>query len=120
MFLSTNAGCIRLLLPDARKHWLTDMKTGVLAIITRGAMAEHDGRDALEILFEDHSDSPFSIIVGKEQIDLIPANKDQDVVGQDPKWMCAIYTEKDGKVFEIPARYRRVDKLPCLKEWGKI
>ncbi len=107
-FLSWNAGACRLLVPDDQKNNITEMETGKEIIISRGLL---NGKESYEILFEDFSDSPFSIHVGTDQSDrLIPFIKG--------KFTFSIWT-KEGKVKSFKARYRIVEKLPCLKAWGE-
>ncbi|EFM3454819.1 hypothetical protein HB548_005033 [Escherichia coli] len=56
VYLSWNAGAARLLVPDAAKHLLREMRGAEYVIISKGTL---DGRDALELVFEDGSDAPF-------------------------------------------------------------
>jgi len=58
-FLSINAGCWRLLVPKGKGIPIDDMKTGKVVLVTRGAWPDAGKQDALELLFEDSSDSPF-------------------------------------------------------------
>ena len=116
-FLSINAGCWRLLVPKGKGIPIDDMKTGKVVLVTRGAWPEAGKQDALELLFEDYSDSPFCLIIGSDQVDRMPMDKDQDRPGHKPNWKFAVYTEAGGKVYEAPARYRKAKKLPYMKEW---
>ncbi|MCK7579296.1 MAG: hypothetical protein MZV65_28570 [Chromatiales bacterium] len=73
VFLSWNAGCARLLIPDAAKSILRELKGAREVIISRGPWVDHDNRDALELLWEDGSDAPFALHIVAEQCDrLIP------------------------------------------------
>ena len=76
-FLSWNAGAARLLMPDSMKHYLREMKTGKYVVISRGPWLDQGGRDALELMFEDRSDSPFSINIVCEQTDRLFSESDQ-------------------------------------------
>ncbi|WP_058532863.1 hypothetical protein [Legionella saoudiensis] len=63
-YLSWNAGCARLLIPDNQKHLLSEMrstKSVSISLIPGG----------LEIIFDDETDSPFVIQIAKEQTDRI-------------------------------------------------
>lgn len=72
VYLSWNAGAARLLVPDAAKHLLREMRGAEYVIISKGAL---HGRDALELVFEDGSDAPFVIHMLSEQCDrLLPEN----------------------------------------------
>ncbi len=117
VFLSVNAGCFRLLVRTGTGIPLDDIKTGEVVLVTRGAWPAAGRCDALELLFEDYSDSPFILNIVLEQVDRMPQDKDRDRKGQPPRWTFAVYTE-EGKVYEAPARYRKVKKLPCMKGWG--
>ncbi len=63
-YLTWNAGCARLLVPDNQKHQLTEMKTGKRVIIS----AIPNG---LEIVFDDDSETPFLIQLAQEQTDRV-------------------------------------------------
>ncbi|EEC9697969.1 hypothetical protein DXL13_005148, partial [Escherichia coli] len=72
VYLSWNAGAARLLVPDAAKHLLREMRGAEYVIISKGTL---HGRDALELIFEDGSDAPFVIHMLSEQCDrLLPEN----------------------------------------------
>ncbi|EAY3673144.1 hypothetical protein FGR80_23295, partial [Salmonella enterica] len=72
VYLSWNAGAARLLVPDAAKHLLREMRGAEYVIISKGML---HGRDALELIFEDGSDAPFVIHMLSEQCDrLLPEN----------------------------------------------
>jgi len=68
-YLSWNAGAARLLVPDAQKLTLPEMRTAKYVIVSRGPWDDHGGRDALELLFEDGSDAPFAVHLVSEQTD---------------------------------------------------
>jgi len=108
VYLSWNAGAGRLLVPDSQELNINEMKTGKLVIVSSGKWR---GRDALELLFEDYTDAPYSINIVADQTDrLLPE------IDQGGGFVVSIWTKK-GKQFELPAKYRIVDSLPCLKEW---
>ena len=110
-YLSWNAGCARLLVPDPVKSSLHEMKSAREVIISRGPWTEQDGREALELLFEDGSDAPFSIHLLAEQCDrLIPD------VDQGSGFAVAAWT-RGGLKQRWKGRYRIVDALPCLDPW---
>lgn len=107
-FLSWNAGAARLLIPDSQYSSLDEFKTAKYVIISRG---KHFGRDTVELLFEDFTDSPFVIYIVAEQCDrMLP----QDESGCDT--ILTAWT-RAGKQFSLPAKYRVVDTLPDLSEW---
>ncbi len=116
VYLTINAGCFRLLVPDGKGIPVEDLKTGQVVLVTRGPWPEMGRHDALELLFEDYSDNPFCLHIVPEQVDRMPLDSDRDRPGQPPKWTFAVYT-RGGKVHEAPARYRKAKKLPYMKEW---
>ena len=68
-YLTWNSGCARLLVPDNKKHQLSEMKTGKRVIIT----AIPGG---LEIVFDDESETPFLIQIANEQMDRVITKSD--------------------------------------------
>lgn len=116
VYLSINAGCFRLLMRTGTGIPLDEIKTGEVVIVTRGTWPETGRVDALELLFDDHSDNPFAMHIVPEQVDRMPLDADRDRKGQAPRWTFAVYTE-NGKVYEAPARYRKAKRLPCMKGW---
>ncbi len=115
-FLSINAGAFRLLVPDS---WVQETGEWMLAkevIISRGPWPEKGKADAIEILFEDNSDSPYVLHIVAEQIDHMPLDADRDRRGNPPRWKFSAWT-RAGKILELPCRYRIVKSLPYLKGW---
>ena len=111
LYLSWNAGAARLLLPDSQKPMIREMKTGRFVIISRGPWADQGGREALELLFEDGSDTPFSMHLVAEQCDrLIPDTE------QGGGFVVTVWS-RGGEKLRLPGKYRRVDSLPCLQPW---
>lgn len=107
-YLSWNAGAARLLVPESQKPLIKEMKTGKFVIVSRG---KFQGRDALELLFEDNSDSPFSILIVTEQTDrLIPDYE------QGGGFVVTVWT-KSGQKLRLPGKYRVVETLPDLSAW---
>ncbi len=119
IYVTINAGCLRVLVPSSAVVDIEDMRTGKVVLATRGIWQSEKGqRDAIELLFEDYSDSPYCLHLVVEQFDMVPATADRDRPGDDPRWKIAVYTES-GKQFELPARYRLAKKLPYLRPWSK-
>jgi len=107
-FLSWNAGAGRLLIPDVHRSSIKDMKSAAYVIVSRGKL---EGRDALELLFEDHSDAPFSIHIGGEQTDRMIPDSEQGGGFVITGWT------KGGMKFRLPGKYRTVGDLPDLSPW---
>lgn len=116
-YLSTNAGYFRLLIPPGI-NWWPEIKTASEVIVSRGAWPQMNQADALELLFEDHSDYPFAIHLGTPQIDRFPLPEDE----QKQFWFSA-WTKSDVgivKLIDLPAFYRRVPTVPWLKARGEV
>lgn len=101
-FASINAGAIRLLVPQKQMSVIEDIKTGETVIISKGIMS---GQETLEVIFEDHSNSPFVIYMGFNQIDLVPQDGDA--------WIFSAWTE-NGKVYEANCLVQTVASLPSF------
>lgn len=111
-FLSWNAGAARLLLPDSRKaEWLPEMRSAKEVLVSRGPWTDQGGRQALELLFGDGTDSPFCIHLVAEQCDRLIPETDQG-----SGFVVAVWT-RGGVKLRLPGRYRVVDKIPCLLPW---
>ena len=109
-YLSTNAGCVRLLVPDNQTNAIPEFKTAECVILSRGPWPEQGKVDGLELLFEDFSNIPYVIHLGVEQCDMLPDGKGD--------WTFAVWT-RNGKRFECPLKYRKVKEIPCMKAWGE-
>lgn len=117
-FLSINAGAFRLLVPDQHAGILADLKTAKEVVVSRGPWPAVRRDEAFELLFDDHTEEPFSLHFGLEQVDRIPEDIDQVQT-----WTCTVWTKPRGKdtrphrALERKAFYRRVGELPYLKPW---
>lgn len=107
-FLSFNAGAARLLVPKQIEQEIEEMRGASEVIISRGLLG---GQMALELLWEDGSDSPYSIHMGTNQCDRLLPDSDH---GSDIP--VSVWTET-GKAAEWPGRYRIAQTLPCLQPW---
>lgn len=65
-YLSANAGTWRLLVPEAAEGLLAEMRTGRSATIEPSM---HALGAAWDVVFDDGTDSPFSIAIDKRQVD---------------------------------------------------
>ncbi len=110
-YLSWNAGAARILIPDSLKPMLREMKGAKVVVISRGPWADQGGRDALELMWEDGSDSPFCLHLVAEQCDRLIPETDQG------GGITAIVYTRGGEKGRWPARYRVVTEIPCLQEW---
>ncbi len=113
IWISVNAGAIRVLVPSAMRRIIEDMRTATYVICSRGPWPQGGKDDAMELLFEDGSDSPFSLHVGPESVDMFPGEPN---AGR--QWICAAWDwkkSKPHKAVERPCHWRRVSSLPWLK-----
>lgn len=108
VYLSTNAGCVRLLVPDISSGFISEMKTGKHVIMSRGPWPAAGKDDAVELLFEDFTDTPFAIHLQAGQCDMLPDGKGG--------WSFAAWT-REGVQVELPLKYRRVREIPWLRPW---
>jgi hypothetical protein len=108
LFLSINAGAFRLMVPAAQEAQIAEMRTAKEVIVSRGPWPDRGRHDALELLFEDFTASPYSIHLGTDQCDRLPVPADRHKEHTFTIWTSA------GKQFECPAWYRIVKRLPCL------
>jgi len=76
-YLSWNAGAARLLLPFNLINALKEISDSKYVIVSRGAWAAQGGRDAIELLFEDNSDSPYCLHLSAQQTDRLLPEEDQ-------------------------------------------
>lgn len=113
LVLSWNAGAGRLLVPDGLTSAIPEMLTGKLAVITRGAWPAGQKADAIEIMFDDDSDSPFCLHLSVEQCSQMLPDADIGI-----EFPFTIWT-RVGKVGEMTGQYRRAATLPYLKPWVK-
>lgn len=117
-FLSINAGAFRLFVPRSREADLREFTTAKEVVISRGPWPEWQRPDALEVLFDDHTQSPFALNIVPEMCDRLPLDEDAGRECVFTAWT-APRRERPHKALERPAFYRRVARLPCLKPWLK-
>lgn len=101
-----------MLLPDSQKAMLHDMRSAQYVIVSRGPWADQDNREAIELLFEDNSDSPFCVHLVSEQCDRLIPETDQGSGFVVTAWT------RGGEKLRLPGKYRVVDRLPCLYPWA--
>ncbi len=114
--LSLQGEVFRLLVPPAKEAEVAEWRTAVEVIISRGPWPQLGKSDGLEILIEDRSDAPYSILLRREAADQLPRDAERDQPGEPPRWRFTAWT-RSGKVLDLPCRYRTVPKIPWLKPW---
>ena len=116
-FLSTNAGAFRLLVPRSQEPAVSEMATAREVIVSRGPWPAVGREDAIELLFDDRTDTPFALHFSIETLDRLPLDTD---VGRE--WIFSAWTvpRRRGphKSLERPCWYRRVARIPCLQTRG--
>lgn len=112
-YCSVNAGAIRLLMPASLRAEVEEMRTSKQVILSRGPWPANGLPEAVELLFDDGSDSPFVIHLSPESFDLLPA---KPAAGRE--WVLSVWDRKKGrahKALERPCHWRRVPVIPWLK-----
>jgi len=110
-YLTWNAGVGRILVPDVQLSALNEMETADFVIVSRGSWADQNDREALELLWEDSSKSPYVITLVTEQCDRLLPDTDQGGGFKIAAWT------RSGIANEWPGKYREVENLPFLKSW---
>lgn len=117
VFVSTNAGAIRLLLPRAHEAAVAEMRSAAAVVVARGPWPDEHLADAVEIMFDDGSPEPWVLHVGPESLDRLPLDDDAGRA-----LICTVWVHRRGrphKALEKPAWYRgRVPVLPWLRPWS--
>jgi hypothetical protein len=106
LYLSWNASVARVLIPDAAVALLDEMRTGHVCVISRGLW---QGKDALELMFDDNSDAPFAVHLTSGMVDRMVSNDGKS-------FRVAAWT-RSGKAFEWEGKYREVKLLPYMEPW---
>jgi hypothetical protein len=117
LYASCNAGTVRLLLPTAGPPDLVPAARGSeYAILSRGPWPAAALPDAVEIVLEEHTDSPYALHLSPTSFDLLPAEPDPG-----REWELAFWELRDGTphlAASLLCRWRRVPRLPWLRPWG--
>lgn len=103
-YVSINAGCMRLLVPESQYGTILEIKTGKSILIERGKWKDQYNRDALVITFDDRSKTPYCIFVLTEQCDRLISEKKCTLD-------FAVYTQRGLLQSWKNAQYKTVDYL---------
>lgn len=118
MIVSCNAGAIRLLIPPQMRPALNAMRGAEYAIVSRGPWPEAGATEAVEILFDDYTDSPWAAHLTPESfINGLPSEPPPGKLWRVTVWDCK--KGKPKKAIDLPCRWRRVASLPCLRPWSE-
>lgn len=117
-YVSLNSGAFRLLVPPIQEPALNDMKASKECVVSRGPWPMQGLADAVEILFDDRTDNPFSLHLSIPSFDRLPLDTDQG-----KEWILSVWTRprrgRPHKALERPCWYRRVISIPYLKPKGE-
>jgi hypothetical protein len=116
LYLTMNAGCFRLLVPQIQRAAISDMRPGAKHIVVSMLPVEkwRDREYCVEWMVEDGSDTPWSCHLSPGQVDRAPNNED---VGKE--WRGSVWDTKKGrphKCMERPAYFQVVPELPWLRK----
>lgn len=118
-YCSTNAGAFRLLVPAQHLSAVREMRGALEVVVSRGPLTVEGQTvsDALELLFDDGSEDPWSLHLSAGQVDRMPLDTDTA-----QEWTCTVWThlvgERCRQVVTKAGHYRRVRRLPDLRPWG--
>lgn len=115
IFVSCNAGAIRVLVPRVHRRIIGDMRSAKYCVLSRGPWPAMRLAEAVEILWDDLTDDPFALHLSPESFDCLPA---EPPAGQE--WICSAWDLKKGrphKAVERVCHWRRVERLPWLAPW---
>lgn len=105
-YVSWNASTARILIPDCCHEIVNEMRTGRICVISSGIF---EGRDALELMFDDDSDAPYALHTSMGHVD-------RKVRDDNTDFKVAAWT-RQGKVGEWEGKYRVVRELPHMAPW---
>ena len=112
-YLSANAGAFRLLVPPQHESVVNEFLTANEVIISRGPWPEQRRKDAIEILFDDHTDSPYVLHFGMEQVDRVPPKEDAS-----KNWTFSVWIKGANQpvcAYRAKCYYRIVPALPYME-----
>jgi hypothetical protein len=135
LFVSVNAGAIRVLLPPQLYVALNDMRAVRECVLSRGPWSTHltpeqalsmdlprsvetAVLEGIEIMWDDGSDAPYALHLTPASFDLLPAEPEPG-----REWLLSVWVAKDGsphKSLERKCHWRRVDQIPSLAPWGVL
>ena len=104
-YISINAGCVRLLIPDsasANQMFIDDITSAkeIILSMLKGYLREED-KHTVELMFDDHSESP-----------RLPLAEGNNSVMRFISYARGLRVIQDTK-----CGFRYVNKIPCMAEW---
>jgi hypothetical protein len=115
LYLSINAYSFRLLVPDTMAQLVDELRRGAKYVILSQLAPEQwsDRELCTEWLVEDGGDEPFVLHLSPGQVDRCLPDEPTTGCG------ATVWLRGPAKVIDLPAMFRRVDRLPWLKPWGE-
>ena len=113
-YLSINGGAFRLLVPESEEKMLEEFKTGEYCIVSKGPSPTPAHPFMIELVFEDHTSTPYHLTLCAAQVDRNPSIEDAG-----KKFTLSAWTKGCKKVLEMDAYFRVVDRIPFLKPLGE-
>ncbi len=113
VFCSVSCGTFRLLVPPSLETLIEEIGVVECVIVSRGMWTEF-GKMGFEFLFEDNSDTPYSIQTLENQVIPMPAKGDHGRT--DLKFDIYIKSKKN-PILSLPCRFRNTKSIPCMKKW---
>jgi hypothetical protein len=110
VFVSVNAGAIRVLLPRDRWGDLYAMRSSNYCVLSRGPWPAEGKPEAIEIMWDDKSDAPYCLTLSPESFDMLPA---APAIGR--RWICSVWVEQNStphKSLERICHWRHVEDMP--------
>lgn len=115
--LSQNHKAFQLLVPAALvREFRRELRGTREVIVSRGPWPQAGVSDAIELLFEDGSQSPFSVALQLEQCTAVPPASDS---GRSDL-RCIVYGPGLIALGEFAAKFRVAKRLPCLAPWIQV
>jgi hypothetical protein len=116
LYLSANAGCFRLLVPQPQSTIISDMRPGAKHVVVSMLSKEKwvEKKKCIEWMVDDGSNTPWSCELSTAQVDCAGTPDD---VGK--KWIGTVWDLKNGqphKCLERPAYFQIVPELPWLRK----
>jgi len=118
LYVSINAGCFRLLVPQSQHGSISDMRPRAKHIVVSMLPRDKwvDREYCLEWMVEDGSDTPWACHLSPGAVDRAPNHED---VGIDIERRGSVWDFLKGrphKCLELPAYYQLVPELPWLRK----
>lgn len=116
LYLSINAGALRLLVPLSLRPAISEMRPGAQHVVASFLAAPQwrAGAHCMEWMVEDGTSAPWSCHLSPGQIDRCPGPDDAG-----KQWIATVWDETSGKphkCIELPAYVQIVPSLPWLRK----